>query len=117
VENSSWTDRTGRVENARFRISGLLKLGRRPGAYVCGEIVEGTVMPGMEIVWPLHGEALTMAVPIRGVEFLDYSPDVSGLALEVRFDDDEAENEQLLRDLIEVGMEVAVRPAVPSDGS
>jgi hypothetical protein len=103
------------VGDARFRIRGLLKLQSRPGAFVCGEIVEGTVKPGMEIVWPLHGEGLTMVIPVRAVEFVDYSPGVSAVALQISFEDDETESEQLLRDMIEVGMEVAVRPAI-SDG-
>ena len=94
---------------ARFRVSGLLKLQSRPGAFVCGEVVDGTVKPGMEIAWPLHGDALTMPVLVRWVEFIDYSPGVSGVALAIRFDEDEEENEQLLRDLLEVGMEVPVR--------
>jgi hypothetical protein len=96
---------------ARFRVSGLLKLQSRPGAFVCGEIIEGTVKPGMEIAWPLHGDGLTMPLLVRAVEFIDYTPGVSGIALAIRFDEDEAEHEQLLRDLLEEGMEVAVRPA------
>jgi hypothetical protein len=98
------------VTRARFRVSGLLKLQGRPGAFVCGEILEGVVKAGMEIAWPLHGDALTMPVLVRAVEFIDYAPGVSGIALAIRFDDDEAEHEQLLRDLLEVGMEVVVSP-------
>ena len=98
---------------ARFRVSGLLKLQSRPGAFVCGEVIEGTVKPGMEIAWPLHGDALTMPLRVSAVEFIDYSPGVSGVALAIQFDQDEAEQVQLLRDVLEVGMEVAVR--APSD--
>jgi hypothetical protein len=105
---------TASPDEARFRVSGLLKLQSRPGIFVCGEIVQGTVKAGMEIIWPLHGEALTMAVPVCGVEFIDYAPGVSGIGLEVRFDDEDAENEQLLRDIVEVGIEVAVRPVPPA---
>jgi hypothetical protein len=68
------------------------------------------VKPGMEIAWPLHGDALTMPLMVRAVEFIDYAPGVSGIALAIQFDEDEAEQEQLLRDLLEVGMEVAIRP-------
>ncbi len=100
---------------AHFRVSGLLKVQGRPGAFVCGEIVDGVVKRGMEILWPLHGDALTMPIAVRAVEFIDYSPGVAGVALGVRFDQDEAESEQLLRDLLEVGMVVTVRNASPAD--
>ena len=87
------------AKDARFRVSGLLKVRNRPGTFVCGEIIEGSVKPGMEIAWPLHGDALTMPLLVRSVEFIDYAPRISGIALAIRFDDDEAEHEQLLRDL------------------
>ena len=102
-------------KEARFRISGLLKLQSRPGVFVCGEVVDGDVKQGMEILWPLHGDALTMPVVVRDVEFIDYAPGVSGIALGVRFDKDEAEHEQLLRDLLEVGMVVTIQSASASD--
>jgi hypothetical protein len=94
--------------DARFRVSGLLKLQSRPGIFVCGEIIDGAVKAGMEISWPIHGDALTMPLLIRAVEFVEYAPGISGVALAIRFDEDEAENEQLLRDFLEVGTEVAV---------
>jgi hypothetical protein len=96
---------------AHFRVSGVLKLQSRPGVYVCGEIVDGEVKRGMEIAWPIHGDAITTSVPIREVEFIDYAPGVAGIALGVRFAEDEAENEQFLRDFLEVGMVVSVAAA------
>jgi hypothetical protein len=93
-------------------VSGLLKLQSQPGLYVCGEIVDGVVEQGMEILWPLHGDKLTFPVVVRNVEFVDYSPGVSGIALGVRFEEDAHEHEQLLRDLLEVGMVVTVRSAL-----
>ena len=80
---------------------------------VCGEIVEGTVKPGMEMIWPLHGDALTVAVPVHAVEHIDYAPGVSGIGLEVLFDEEESESEQFLRDMVDVGLEIAVRSPTP----
>jgi hypothetical protein len=74
----------------KFRVSGVLKLQSRSGVFVCGEIVDGGVKRGREIAWPIHGEAITTSVPIREVEFIDYAPGVAGVALGVRFDEDEA---------------------------
>lgn len=77
---------------------------------VCGEIVGGEVKPGMEIQWPLHGNSLTLPIEVREIDFVDYAPGTSsGVALSVRFDEAEAESEQFLRDLLEVGMTVTVR--------
>ena len=85
---------------------------------MCGEIVDGEVKRGMEIQWPLHGEVLTMPIAVREIEFIDYAPGTSGIALGVRFDDDEAKSEQLIRDLLEVGMIVTIRaPSVPDSAS
>jgi hypothetical protein len=72
---------------AHFRISGILKLQSRPGVFVCGEVVDGTVKAGMIIVWPVHGDAITTGVPVREVQFVDFAPGVSGVALSVRFED------------------------------
>jgi hypothetical protein len=102
---------------AHFRVSGLLKLQSRPGTFVCGEIVDGEVKRGMEILWPIHGDALTMPVAVRDVECIDYAPGASGIALGVGFDRNEIENEQLLRDLFEVGMIVTIRTPSVSDSA
>jgi hypothetical protein len=114
-----------------FRVSGILKFQGRPGVFVCGEMVDGTAKAGMIIAWPIHGDAITSGVPVREVEFIDFAPGVSGIALAIRFDDEEEENEQLLRDFLEVGMVVtlweledgsgskvgAAQPAVKADGA
>ena len=102
------------MRKAHFRVTGLLKLQSRPGTFVCGEVVDGVVMPGMEILWPLPGDGLTLPVVVRNVDVVDYAPEVSGIALDVRFDDEENEHEQLLRDLLEVGMVVTVRCPPPT---
>ena len=106
-----------RPGEAHFRVSGLLKLQSRTGAFVCGEVVDGEVKRGMEILWPIHGDALTMPVAVRDVEVIDYAPGASGIALGVGFDQDEVENEQLLRDLLEVGMIVTIRTPPVSDSA
>lgn len=82
-----------------FRVSGILKLRSRRGVYACGENISGSLSARMVVVWPVHGRALTMDVPIRGVKFVDYSPGVAAVALAVQFDKSEFEHEQLLRDL------------------
>jgi len=91
-----------------FRISGILKLQSRPGVFVCGEVVDGIAKAGMTIVWPVHGDAITTGVPVREVEFVDFAPGVSGVALGLRFEDEEEQNEQFLRDFLEVGMLVSL---------
>src|SRR5688500_10438444 len=96
---------------ARFRVSGVLKLRSRPGLFICGELVDGTVREGMTIEWPIHGDAITTGLQVRQVEFVDYWPNASGLALGVRFDEEEEENEQFLRHFLEVGMVVNIWPA------
>jgi hypothetical protein len=93
---------------ARFQVSAMLKLRSRPGVFVCGEVIEGAVRSDMTINWPIHGDAVGIAVPIRAVEFIDYSPGIAGVALSVRFEEDEEENEQLLRKFLEVGMIISV---------
>jgi hypothetical protein len=94
---------------ARFRVSGVLKLRGRPGFFVCGEIIDGVVEEGMTLEWPIHGDAITEALLVRQVEFVDYWPGAAGIALGVRFDEEEAENEALLRQFLEVGMMVNIR--------
>ena len=114
-----------------FQVSGILKFQGRPGVFVCGEIVDGTAKAGMIIAWPIHGDAITSGVPVREVEVIDFAPGASGIALSVRFEDEEEENEQFLRDFLEVGMIVtlweldagtgskvgAAQPAVARDGA
>jgi hypothetical protein len=95
-----------------FRISGILKLQSRPGVFVCGEVVDGTARAGMTIVWPVHGNAITTGVPVREVDFIDFAPGVSGVALGVRFEEEEEQNEQFLRDFLEVGMVVSLCESV-----
>src|SRR6478609_6654418 len=96
---------------AHFRVSGILKLRSRPGLFICGEIVDGVVQEGMRIEWPIHGDAITTGLEVRQVEFVDYWPGVSGIALGVLFDEEEDENEQFLLRFLEVGMVVNISPA------
>jgi hypothetical protein len=89
-----------------FRISGILKFQGRPGVFVCGEVVDGVAKAGTIIEWPIHGDSITTRVPVREVEFIDFAPGVSGVALSVRFEKEADEEEQFLRDFLEVGMVV-----------
>jgi hypothetical protein len=97
---------------AHFRVGGVLKLRSRPGFFVCGEVVDGTVKEGMTIEWPIQGEAITAELVVRQVEFVDYWPGAAGVALGVRFDEEEEKNEQFLRHFLEVGMIVNIWPIV-----
>jgi hypothetical protein len=58
-----------------------------------------------------------MPIVIRDVEFIDYAPGVAGVALGVRFEQDEVEHEQLLRGLLEVGMVVTIQDVSASGSS
>jgi hypothetical protein len=93
-------------------VSGVLQLRSRPGFFVCGEVVDGTVKEGMTIEWPIHGETITAELLVRQVEFVDYWPGVAGVALGVRFEEEEDENERFLRHFLEVGMIVNIWPSV-----
>jgi hypothetical protein len=100
-----------RTVAAQFRISGVLKLRSRPGMFVCGEIVEGAVEAGMGLVWPIHGENIAELLRIHEVEHVDFWPAASGMALLVRFDEEPEENEDFLRQFLEVGMVVNILEA------
>ena len=93
-------------ERVRFRVSGVLNLGGR--LYVCGAIDEGLPAVGMTLLVPVHGDEITIDLVVHSVEAIDYAPELSGLALGVRFERDEADSERLLRDLCEDGMLVSL---------
>jgi hypothetical protein len=101
--------RTGTT--ARFRVSRILKLSSREGIYLCGDAVDGTIRVGMNVLWPLHGDAVTMPACVRAIECLDVdrSAGKAEVALAIRFDEDAAGMEQLFRDLLEPGMVVDVK--------
>jgi hypothetical protein len=92
---------------ARFRVRGLLSLGVR--SFVCGDIVEGTIEPGMNLFWPVHGEDITIDLVVRSVDPVEYPGGVPCVALGVTFaPDEQVDSERMLRELCEDGMIVSV---------
>lgn len=67
----------------------------------------------MIIAWPIHAHATSINMTVRAVEFVDYPRGVADVALGVRFDEEEPENEQILRDSFEVGMVVSIFQPLP----
>jgi hypothetical protein len=108
----------GRLERSmgegRFKVNRILEVDGRAGLLACGDIVEGTVAVGMNLIWPLRGEVLTTLVAISAVECLDVEPSADAgagrfeIALALRFEDDAGEMPQMFRDRLEPGMVVDV---------
>jgi hypothetical protein len=97
------------MRETRFRINRFLRVQGR-GLFACGEIVEGVVAIGMNVHWPLQGDALTTSTPVVRVEYLDLDRAAGRVevALGISVDD---EVELLLRSLLEPGMVVEVSRA------
>jgi hypothetical protein len=76
--------------SARFRVNRILKLQTREGIYLCGDVVDGTIRAGMSVLWPLHGETVTIPARIRAIEYLDLDrrTERAEVALAIRLEED-----------------------------
>lgn len=90
---------------ATFLVQSKLRLRSRPGFYLLGEVVSGTVQAGMVANILLDGGAYTPA-PIVGVEFVDFSDGKSLTALHIRCAANE--DERFLEELSPLGETVEI---------
>ena len=98
------------MRDARFRVNRVFRLTGRPGIFASGEVLDGSVAVGMNIHWPLHGEALTTYSPIATVDYLDVdrAAGIAEVALGIRFEEDADDLEKLFEELFEAGMIVEI---------
>ena len=95
---------------ARFRVNRVFRVRDRQGIVAAGDVLDGRVAVGMNIHWPLHGEALTTYAPIASVDHLDRdrAAGIAEVALGLRFEEDPEEMAKLFEDLFEEGMVVNI---------
>jgi hypothetical protein len=73
--------------SARFLVQGVFHLKSRELFVVYGDVLEGEVRPGMEIVLPLNSQ-LSLELSIEGVEFVDGTPTGFHIGLAIKLDED-----------------------------
>jgi len=73
---------------ARFRVSGSFPLESRKPLVLAGDVVDGRIVPGMEVQIPFNTEA-AMTAPIYAVEYILHSGGREEVGLCIKYQDAE----------------------------
>jgi hypothetical protein len=90
---------------ATFLVQSKSRLRSRPGFYLLGEIVSGTVQAGMVASIWIDGGAYAQA-PVVGVEFVDFSDGKSLTAVHIRCED--PDDERFIEELCPEGETIEI---------